>query len=803
MFDVPLTIAVPVAALTAAIVCTVLLARLVPDDATAPGRDAVGFGAALLLYGLFYAAFFLQSYIRPNYLAPSDSFDFGVSAYLSRPELWSNGIWSGYPVAADPQSLTWYPLLHLFRALGIHWNSFLISAYAIASASTFLFVRRLTRSTLAGAFAGFACGFNALMVGYVANFNQVHAFAWVPLALYGLQLIREGFTRAGTAATATGVALMWLAGHPQIPVYATYLGAAIVIAGLLLDHPTARDAFRRVFWSVTGLVLGLCLAAVLFVPMLELSRFSTRAEPTLERYGASAYQAFELLTTLSPFALGGFSIPDGYVEYIGVSLDSAYIGLVTIALALMSAFLPRGRREARVWLGLAVLEALLCLGPATIVGRLFYYAPGLANFQAPLRHLFLVSLCLSVAAGFSLAAIIRNRTLSNRLVVAAAVVSALALLATGLLTWIMPAATRVRADSAAYATWAFGWPLIVAAGVMLAAASVRFLPSRHGGAIVFAVLLVVVEVADLTAVHYRLPGRHFRYADVRQEEGAPAPRMAALRDELRQSGQRALAADGSKNAFLLPNFPRAWNIPSASGTGSLALQSYLAVMGMDTAGAVSPEALSDAHRGADLFAVRYALIRQDSEASAVVKAGTRWQVVEELRRDEDDPDTYYTLLRNTRALPPAWCASRVIPADRDATLAAIHTGTLPDGSAFDPRRDVLVDVGLQPSPYAEADAEAQVRFDATRPNRIDVNATSSCVLVMSEVAYPWWRASLDGRPAALFRIDDALIGVNVPPGSHTVELWLRPMSLWIGAVVSGLAVLGLAAMVLRRAPHRP
>jgi hypothetical protein len=595
---------------------------------------------------------------------------------------------------------------------------------------------------------------------------------------------------------------MWLAGHPQVPVYATYLGTMIVIAGLLLDRPAVRDTFRRVLWSVTGLVLGLCLSAVLLVPMLELGRFSTRAEPTLERYGSSAYHAFELLTELSPFALGGFSVPGGEVPYIGVSLDSAYIGLLTIALALMAVFLPLRAREARVWIGLASLEALLCLGPATPVGRLFYYAPGLANFQAPLRHLFLVSLCLSVAAGFAVAAIVRDRSQSRILLVAAAAVTALGLLATGVLTSVMPEAIGLRADNAAYVSWAFGWPLLIGLAAMLVAASARVLPSRHGGAVAFAVLLVLIEVADLTAVHYRLPGRLFRYAEVRQEEAVPAPEMAALRSELQQTEQRALAADGSKNAFLLPNFPRAWNIPAASGTGSLALVSYLDVMGMDTSGAVSSAALSDAQHGADLFGVRYALVRKDSDASATIHDGTRWQFVEELRRDEDDPDTYYTLFRNTRALPRAWCASRVVPADRDGALAAIHTGKLPDGSEFDPRRDALIDPELQPAPYANATADAHVRFDATRPQRFDVSATSACVLVISEVDYPWWRASLDGDAAKLFQVDHALIGVNVPAGSHTVELWLQPVSLWIGGVISGLGVLGLAALVLMRTPRQ-
>jgi len=127
-----------------------------------------------------------------------------------------------------------------------------------AALVVFLFVRRLTRSTLAGAFAGFVCGFSGLMVGYITNFNQIHAFAWVPLVLYGLQLIREGIYRPGTAVTAVAVALMWLAGHPQVPVYATYLAPKGVVPPARSTVQVARlpkDALVEI--EVTRLLLDL------------------------------------------------------------------------------------------------------------------------------------------------------------------------------------------------------------------------------------------------------------------------------------------------------------------------------------------------------------------------------------------------------------------------------------------------------------------------------------------------------------------------------------------------------------------
>ena len=222
------------------------------------GRDARALAAALLLYSGFYCAFFYQSFLSGNFIAPSDSLDFGVAAYLSSAELWTRGMYSGYPISADPQALMWYPVLHLFRLLGFDWNVFLISAYAIASATCFLLVRRLSRSNLAGTFSGLAYGFSGVMLGHIGHFNQIHAAAWVPLALYGLQLVREGSHRAGAAVAAAGFALMWLAGHPQVPVYTAYLSAALILGGLIVDRPSRPAAVARVGWSVAAIVARPC-----------------------------------------------------------------------------------------------------------------------------------------------------------------------------------------------------------------------------------------------------------------------------------------------------------------------------------------------------------------------------------------------------------------------------------------------------------------------------------------------------------------------------------------------------------------
>ena len=58
--------------------------------------DLKAFLVAVAGFGLFYAAFFAQSFTSGDLLAPSDSLDFGLAAYLSPLQIWTDSLYSGY-----------------------------------------------------------------------------------------------------------------------------------------------------------------------------------------------------------------------------------------------------------------------------------------------------------------------------------------------------------------------------------------------------------------------------------------------------------------------------------------------------------------------------------------------------------------------------------------------------------------------------------------------------------------------------------------------------------------------------------
>lgn len=759
-----------------------------PDAAAVSlAREGRAACVALLAFTVFFGLFFLRSLVSTNLIAPSDSLDFGVSTYLSHPQLWTDGIWSGYPAAADPFTETWYPVLQVMRFLGVPWNYFLLSGYVITGVSACLFVRVLTGSMMAGLFGGLICSFGGFILGYINNYNQLHAFAWSPLLFYGLELTRRRCWGAGTAVTAGAVGMMWLAGHPQEPLYVLYVAGLWVLVTVIVD----RDPFwaRRLGWSLAGVVIGCLLAGIVLVPMLELGDQGFRAEPSWKRYASSALPSRELITLVLPLALGGFTTGDTRVPYVGESSDPAYLGLVPLVLILVG-LLSRERRELLVWIGLAGLELALALGPATPLGPLFFYAPGFASFQAPVRHLFPFSLCVAAAAGVAVAGIERSPGSWRRLGGAVLLLLLGAVVWGALLTTYDPGVAELL-GTPDYRVLAFGWPGVLALGLLLLG-GVSWSPrvARRSG-VLLSVLLGLL-VADLTVFHYHFPGRQFEYADIVPAETVLHPRMAALKVELDRSGERILASDGSKNQFLLPNLTRAWGVRAASGSGSLGLRRYLELLQMDTSGAISLATIAPGHQALSLFGVRYVLARAESPLSeALGMDGERWQRLERLEYYPDDPDTHYELFRSTRVMPRAWCAPRTQPLSEGEALAVLHTGSL-NAAPLDLTRVALVE-----EPGASLDGDdpdrAPPRVVASmEPYRYDVDTEARCMLVASEVFYPWWRATIDGTPADVWRVNHAMVGVRVPAGHHVVMLSLQPVSLWIGGGVTlgGLLTLG-------------
>jgi hypothetical protein len=160
----------------------------------------------------------------------------------------------------------------------------------------------------------------------------------------------------------------------------------------------------------------------------------------------------------------------------------------------------------------------------------------------------------------------------------------------------------------------------------------------------------------------------------------------------------------------------------------------------------------------------------------------------------------FVLIERPQALPRAYTVHRTdVVADPAEARARLR----------DPRTDVrrlaLLDRAIEPLGAGDPGADA-VHVDVSKPEHVRLTATcaSACLLVLTDLHYPGWSATIDGSAADVVRVNTLVRGVRLPAGTHTVDYRYRSRPFRLGLALAGLALVGIAAASIadRRRPRR-
>lgn len=138
--------------------------------------------------------------------------------------------------------------------------------------------------------------------------------------------------------------------------------------------------------------------------------------------------------------------------------------------------------------------------------------------------------------------------------------------------------------------------------------------------------------------------------------------------------------------------------------------------------------------------------------------------------------------RNPGAFPRVWSVHEVVGAargDLDLRRTAFLRGPLPT--------------------LERCAGEDQVRILERQPSRLVIEADMKCsgMVVLSDNDFPGWRATLDGRPSQILRAYLSMRGIVVPGGRHRIEMAYQPLSVYLGAAITGLGLVAALVLVLR------
>jgi hypothetical protein len=336
--------------------------------------------------------------------------------------LWDPFIFGGMPYVDAMHGDTFYPLailqfiLPLYKALG--WK--LVLTVFLAGIFTFYCMRTFGFSRGVSLIGALAYMFSANLVSwvYAGHDGRMYITSLLPLNFLFLEKSLKSRKLIHFILFGGTIGLLILANHPQLAYFAMWGLGLYFLVNLIWDYKDNRKVARLikpVAYFVVALVLGLALSLVqILPPYIYVNKFSPRAE------GARGYE-FATSWSFHPEELVSQFVP----EFAGLNLEtentywgrnpfkinSDYGGIIPLIFAIIALVLVRNRK---IWFfsGLGLLALIYSLGAHTPLFRLFYYfVPQVKSFRAPGLILFLLVFSVLVLALFGLEKIIQSAKL--------------------------------------------------------------------------------------------------------------------------------------------------------------------------------------------------------------------------------------------------------------------------------------------------------------------------------------------------------------------------------------------------------
>jgi hypothetical protein len=714
--------------------------------------------------------------------------------------LWNSHVMAGRPFLANAQSAVLSPfmaplyVLPLWKALA--WMAAL--KLFVAAFGTYLLGRALGMRFGGALLAGVVFAFGTFFVAWL-GWPLTNIFPLLPWVLLLTELVVRRPGPLPGAGLALLVGLTFLGGHPETTFH--LLVATVVFFAFRVW--LARGALLRpalVFGA--ALVAGTALAAVMLVPLLELFLHSGDYARRLDMPAGHTEARF----------LGAFFLFDYWGRPTQTPLPASilsnrgfYAGGITLMLAAAALVLrPTATRVAVAGFGALALAVVVGADP------FFSVVTALPGFRTAHngRLIFVVLFALALLAGWGLDELTRADAAPRaRRRVALAAAAAI---------FCVPFAWMVASGAldlgklrpALDVAWGFADPPTAPPGaapdadtvaIVRLSALLEWLPLAGAGLALVAVgvsarrrlpaVLVVCAVAVLAVDLFRA---NMGFNPAIPIEHAEQPLTPALR-------------------YLQERRPNRFAGWSRAGVGQ-PLQPDLAMR----------YGLYDA-RGYDYPVIR----RYDDFWRA--SATTTGDFIEPTQRAGETPEALHALsllsvtdllhypygaplrlpglrlvyqgadarvYRNEGALPRAFLVGRqrVVDGREEALAATIDPG-------FDARRVAVVERplgGLARAGGSGAGGAGSARLVGYGDERaaVSVDARRAALLVLTDVHFPGWEATVDGREVPIERVDYLLRGVRVPAGRHRVEFRYRPASFTVGWVVSLLALAAIAAAAL-------
>lgn len=669
--------------------------------------------------------------------------------------LWNPLLFNGYPLLATFQS----SVLNPFNAFFIYftdtlaWTLFIAFQPLLSAIFMYLLLRELKLSPAAGLLGAIAYAFSGFSLIWLEYGIHGYVMAYIPLLVYlSSKFIDSSRPVVWGALSSVVVALQVFSGYPQITLYTL----------ILVPIWTVSKNFKKTVLLCVFLGLGLVLSAVQLLPGLELFQSSQRIR---EQVGGGLDVAFlpwsQILSLLAPDyfgnpTTGNFWGPGDYTN------NSGYVGAVVLLLA----FLGMGHKT-RFWTLLFAITFFLAF--PTPVSRLISRLPFFSAATAT-RILVLTALSASVLAARGLESRFSRRRFWILFIPLTA--SLLAFLISRRMLTSAPLASMLTPHIANMSTTIRNLVLPISF-LLMAAAAKQFKPMASWGLIT----LIIFEL-------FRFGWKYnpFFNSDLIFPSTPVLEFLKANSQEYRINGGDVIS----------PNLWTAYGLSSSNGYDAVYPKlwaSYLSAL--DWGDFTKPKnrfgtIANYASPLFDLTSTRYITALKRNKLAVADPSGKPSYNFDISKLKSVYSDRSVVVLENTLAIPKYSLVSSTQKTVSDSeTISLLSTKTALSSDQEFPilEKNSAGKVSEIPSPFPE---NIILKTDS------DVDA----VLLNTQVFYPGWKATIDGKSTKIFRTNYAFQSVFVPAGNHKIEFTYSPDSYRIGKYISGATALVLIILCL-------
>ena len=676
--------------------------------------------------------------------------------------LWNPHQAGGYPFLATMESsLLFLPEAVLYAVPNPWgWDAYILFRIYLAGIFTFWLMRALAFGRLPSFTAAFAYMFSGPILSLVTNVT-VNADVLLPLLLLLLERVLSSQHKRYVVLAALTVFQIIAGGHPEHAFFALLSG--VIFLAFRIPSPGHVLSRKRVLArAVAAYAAGIGLAAVLLLPFMEYL-FREAWHVHASGVGSQSELLSHVVTLVFPWYYSR-----ELVSYRGWTYNTwpgGWLGLMTVWLAFCAVFAREKSRASYPFLFICLFYALKVFGFPLVnwIGLLPVFDQLKFQLHAPQN----VAFGAAVLAGIGIATIARERA--------------------GLARFFLPLALMVPAIAG---LWRFQRPVsaprdfltlpALLVGVAIAGAILRARSVIRPGT--FAGLLSALLFVELFAL---VP----RERTPRAETYQVPPYVRFLRRD--PSVFRVYGIDGC----LFPNTATAFGLDDIGLYEGLFVKRFARYVhalvdprffGEESFHAFRAEAVDPGSRFLDLLNLKYFIVPAGAPIPPERQAALSLRPVY---------DGEVKIFERTRALPRVLIVHRAdVVSDGESALRALKGG-------YDARHGVILEgsprAGLAPGLPLEdgSSVEAQI-FDANWKS-FRVRMEHEGFLVVGDVYYPGWKATVDGRRADLLRADYLFQAVHVPAGEHEVRIDFEPASLRAGIAVSFLTLVLLLAWAWR------